>query len=197
MTSKADISVAVLSPAWAFVLPRAAALARRAARATLVTAHPNRMKFPPRVELSVALADDARVRALNRQYRKKDKPTNVLSFSAVTPAEILPQSPGKKSAELSRARGLLLGDVVVALETVSAEAEAQGKTLADHFSHLIVHGTLHLLGYDHVRKSEAEHMEGLERKILANLDIVDPYLAPLARKAARTRRTASLRDSHD
>jgi probable rRNA maturation factor len=114
-----------------------------------------------RSELGLVFSDDTHVRRLNAGWRGKDKPTNVLSFPAFPP----------------RADGLppMLGDVVLASETVAAEAQAEGKPLADHIAHLIVHGILHLIGYDHETDAGAEEMEGLERRILAGLDIPDPY----------------------
>ena len=113
------------------------------------------------------LTDDAAVRALNAQWRGKDRPTNVLSFPAATPDEIA----------RARAGGppLLLGDVVLALETCRREAAEQGKPLADHVAHLVVHGVLHLLGHDHEDDAEADRMERLETAILAELGIADPY----------------------
>jgi len=112
-------------------------------------------------ELCVHLADDAHVRELNARWRGLDKPTNVLSFPAVDPAH------------LGRAR--LLGDIVLAYETVAREAEEEGKPLADHYRHLIVHGFLHLLGFDHEVDADAEAMEAMESRILARLGVADPY----------------------
>ena len=109
-------------------------------------------------ELSVVLADDARVRELNRDFRGKDRPTNVLSFP-------MPEDSG------------LLGDVVFALETLTREAAAQGKTFADHFAHLLVHGVLHLHGLDHVDDADATDMEAREVRALATLGIDNPYAA--------------------
>jgi probable rRNA maturation factor len=104
----------------------------------------------------VALADDKRVRGLNKRDRKKDKPTNVLAYPS-----------GEKS---------FLGDVVLARQTVWREAHAQKKAPVDHLTHLVVHGTLHLLGHDHeTSKADADRMEALERRILAKLGIADPY----------------------
>lgn len=111
-------------------------------------------------ELTIRLVEAEESQALNRDYRGKDKPTNVLSFPFEAP-------PG---VELS-----LLGDLVICAEVVAAEAAEQGKPLAHHWAHMVIHGLLHLLGYDHIDEQEAEQMEGLERAILAQLDIPDPY----------------------
>ncbi len=115
-------------------------------------------------EVSLVFTDDARIRVLNQQYRGKDKPTNVLSFPAAPPF------PGRL--------GPPLGDIVMARETVAAESEAAGLDFADHLTHLIVHGFLHLLGYDHETDGEAVVMERLETAILARLGIADPYADP-------------------
>ncbi len=108
-------------------------------------------------DVVVLLADDEAVQDLNKRFRDKDRPTNVLSFPAAESA--FPH----------------LGDVVLGLEYCVEEAKAQGKTLKDHLSHLVVHGVLHLLGRDHVEDEEAEQMEAEEREILASLGIADPY----------------------
>ncbi|WP_299236136.1 rRNA maturation RNase YbeY [uncultured Halomonas sp.] len=115
-------------------------------------------------ELSVRLVDTAESQTLNRDYRGRDKPTNVLSFPFENPPVVtLP----------------LLGDLVVCHPVVVAEAAEQDKALGDHYAHMVVHGTLHLLGYDHLEDDEAEAMEALEREILAELGITDPYrIAP-------------------
>ena len=105
------------------------------------------------------LADDAFVQHLNKTWRGKDQPTNVLSFPA-----------GENTAGIDH-----LGDIVLALETITREAREQDKKPADHLTHLVVHGMLHLLGYDHEDDDEAEEMEALERRILAGLGIADPY----------------------
>ena len=118
-------------------------------------------------ELSVVLADDALVHRLNREYRGKDKPTNVLSF-ALTEAE---------EPDAGEDAPIMLGDVILAWETVAREAAEQGKTPSDHMTHLVVHGVLHLLGYDHETDDEAEEMEQLETQLLDTLGIADPYAA--------------------
>jgi probable rRNA maturation factor len=112
-------------------------------------------------ELSLLLTDDRRIRIVNRDWRGFDKATNVLSFPAA-PANKIAASP-------------VLGDIVIAFETVASEAEAEGKALADHFSHLVIHGLLHLLGEDHETDAEAQRMEALEVAALARLGIADPY----------------------
>jgi probable rRNA maturation factor len=113
-------------------------------------------------ELSLLFSDDAHVRTLNRDWRGKDKATNVLSFPAFETEPGGPVPP-------------LLGDVALAFETVAAEAALESKRFEHHLTHLIVHGLLHLLGYDHEVAEEAEEMEALERRILARLAIPDPY----------------------
>ncbi|MFQ5958038.1 MAG: rRNA maturation RNase YbeY [Alphaproteobacteria bacterium] len=147
--------------------PAAPALCREAAAAALEAAG-----FAPlaaRLEVGVRLADDAEVRQLNRRFRGRDEPTNVLSFPT------LDCVPGTPPATSAAGAPLPLGDVVLAYETVCAEAVAAGKPLADHLRHLIVHGVLHLAGYDHEDDTEATAMETLETTILAGLGVPDPY----------------------
>ena len=138
-------------------LEDAEALAQKAAEAALSVTYEADGEF----EASVMLADDAQIRELNRTWRGKDKPTNVLSFPA-------PEQPGANGPRH-------LGDIALAYETLVRESEEESKELSHHFAHLIVHGVLHLLGYDHEVESEAEIMEGLEVKALATLGIADPY----------------------
>jgi probable rRNA maturation factor len=142
---------------WRRALPAAAKLARQAAEAALVQSR----KRIADAELSIVLADNATVQELNARWRDKDAPTNVLAFAS--DEKPVPDQP------------VLLGDVVLAYETVAAEAKQQGKSLADHFQHLVIHGVLHLLGYDHIVSAPAKRMEALETRILASLGIADPY----------------------
>jgi probable rRNA maturation factor len=144
------IEIEVEAEAWTGALPDAEAVVERAAQAALGAVEG---------DIVVLLTDDAAVRALNGRFRDKDKPTNVLSFPA--PENAFPH----------------LGDIVLAFGVCATEAEAQGKTLADHLSHLVVHGVLHLLGRDHEDDAEAEEMEAEERDILAQIGVADPYLA--------------------
>lgn len=121
------------------------------------------------LEVSLVLTDDAEIRDLNRAYRRRDEATNVLAFAAL--------EGGVEAARAAAPEGapLVLGDVVVALESTRREAADQGKTLGGHLSHLVVHGVLHLVGHDHASAAEAEVMEGLEKEILARLEVPDPY----------------------
>lgn len=120
------------------------------------------------VEVSIRLTDDAEVHQLNAQWRGKDKPTNVLSFPQLDADEL--------TDALSDEEGeLLLGDIILAHETCVREAAEKSVTLVNHATHLVVHGTLHLLGYDHVDEHEAVTMEALERQVMATLGYDDPY----------------------
>ena len=161
------IAVVIISPcaAWARRCPAAEDLARAAVLAALAhDAADSWLGCGAVLEIGVSLADDAAQQALNRDWRGTDRPTNVLAFPAWEPGTPVP--PGAP---------VLLGDVVLAFETVAREAEEQGKPFAHHLSHLIVHGILHLLGYDHATDADAEAMERLETSILAGLGVPDPY----------------------
>lgn len=123
-----------------------------------------RLNLPKMVtELSIVLSDDASIREINAQWRNKDKPTNVLSFPAF-------------EIEAGDKPGPMLGDIIIARETVEREAAEEQKTFNQHLHHMIVHGLLHLLGYDHEDEEDAEEMETLEREILHALAIPDPYI---------------------
>jgi probable rRNA maturation factor len=161
-----DIGVNVTCPLWAEALPTAAGLSLDAADAAYHSAlEHSEAKGDPGAEVSIVLADDAFVRELNRDFRGEDKATNVLSFPSAGTEEP-PAPPGEP---------IILGDIIVAFETSAAEAKQQGKPLADHFCHLIVHGMLHLLGFDHQTDIMANAMEALEIKVLAGLDFTNPY----------------------
>lgn len=147
----ADIEVIIEGGGWP---PEAERLVERAASAALEACG----ELGARV--CVLLTDDAAVQKLNGQFRAKDKPTNVLSFPA-------PEIPGDPAPQL--------GDLALAGETCAREARDEGKSLPDHLSHLVVHGVLHLCGYDHETPEEAEEMEDFEREILNGLGIADPY----------------------
>ena len=146
------------------------ALATRAVEAALeASPHGDIAHARFTAEVSVRLASDDAVHALNRDYRGKDKATNVLSFPMVQP-DLLDSLDNSDDGEA------LLGDIVLAHGVTAREAETKGVTLQAHATHLIVHGALHLLGYDHEQgEAEAEHMEEIERTALASLGIADPY----------------------
>jgi probable rRNA maturation factor len=116
-------------------------------------------ELPEGAVVSLLFCDDLAIRALNRQFREQDKPTNVLSF------------PGPEPLETTH----FLGDIAIAHETVAREAQEQGKSLEQHCRHMIVHGFLHLLGYDHEDDEEAEAMEAMEIRVLRRLGVDDPY----------------------
>jgi probable rRNA maturation factor len=161
------VDVLIESPSWEKAEPAAEAVVReavsRAAAATDVGA--------AAAEVAVLLCDDATIAALNAQWRGREEPTNVLSFPA-PPASDLPASdPAASDSSVP----VHLGDIAIACETVVREAREQGRTVSQHLAHLAVHGFLHLLGYDHQTDQEAQHMETLEREVLATLGISDPY----------------------
>jgi probable rRNA maturation factor len=154
MTTGLDVAVSVSCPAWITALPGAQDLCKGAAQAAFVAA----ASGIAWAEASLMLTDDTMMRDLNRTYRSQDKPTNVLAFPGLDTMDV-PGTP------------VMLGDVVVAYETAAAEAAHSRTALADHLSHLIVHGILHLLGHDHESDADAERMEGLESLALASLGV--------------------------
>ncbi|WP_421730279.1 rRNA maturation RNase YbeY [Brevundimonas sp.] len=149
------IEVEIEADDWAAALPDAEAIVQRAAEAALGSVAG---------DIVVLLTDDAAVQRLNAQFRDKDRPTNVLSF----PGGDMPM-PGQAAH---------LGDIVLAFGVCRDEAEAQAKTLANHLTHLVIHGVLHVLGHDHEDEAEAEAMEAQERSLLASLGVADPYILP-------------------
>ncbi|MCC8378194.1 MULTISPECIES: rRNA maturation RNase YbeY [unclassified Xenorhabdus] len=119
-------------------------------------------QFQAESEVTIRLVDEAESHELNLTYRGKDKPTNVLSFPFEAPPEV----------ELP-----LLGDLIICRQVVEKEAQEQQKTVEEHWAHMVIHGCLHLLGYDHIEDEEAEEMESLETEILGKMGYPDPYLA--------------------
>jgi len=150
---KVSLDIGVSSRLWRG-LPHARAIARETIAAAVAESG---APLGEGAEASLRLADDATLRALNARWRGIDKPTNVLSFPAA------PRG------------GATLGDIALAYETLAREAEELGVPLADHYRHLVAHGFLHLIGYDHQTDAEAERMEALETRILARLGAADPY----------------------
>jgi probable rRNA maturation factor len=153
---KLSLDIRVPSPLWRG-LPRARPIARET-----IPAAASQSKGPGEgVDESLCLTDDAALRALNLRWRGIDKPTNVLSF---------PSGPPDRLREAKT-----LGDIALAYETLAREAQDLGVSLADHYRHLLVHGFLHLIGYDHETDAEAERMQALETRILTRLGVGDPY----------------------
>lgn len=166
--SRLAVEVMAEDERWAEFIPDASALAERAALAAYAAAAADSFDPAPpdAAELTVVLTDDAAVQALNRDYRGKDAPTNVLSFATIDDESAPPPPPGEP---------LFLGDVILARETCLREAEEAGKPAGDHLFHLVVHGVLHCLGFDHEADAEAEEMEALETAILRDHGLPDPY----------------------
>lgn len=156
-----SIEVAIEADAWFAIVTDPAKLATDAIHAALHATQPAQAK---RAQVSVLLCDDDTIADLNKRFRGIAKPTNVLSFpTADDHADMVGQEP------------VFLGDIAVAAETLQREAAEQGKTPEAHLTHLLVHGTLHLLGFDHQDDAEADEMEDHERAILASIGIADPY----------------------
>jgi probable rRNA maturation factor len=146
------------------------ARATRAATAALTQSpYGEWLTWPTTIEIAVRLTSDDEVQTLNHQYRQKDKPTNVLSFPMIQPDLLETVTQNSDDGEV------ILGDIVLALGVCAREAEEREISVEDHAAHLIVHGTLHLLGYDHQGDAEAEAMEAMERAALADLGLHDPY----------------------
>ncbi len=153
---KGSLDISVSSPLWRR-LPRARAIARK----TIAAAAAESGRPSEGGDVSLCLADDAALRELNLRWRGIDKPTNVLSFPAAPPGRLREPT--------------MLGDIALAYETLAREAEDLGVPLTDHYRHLLAHGFLHLIGYDHETDVDAERMEALETRILTRLGAGDPY----------------------
>ncbi len=170
-----DLATTVTDPSWREAVSDINSLAAEAVSATLLSVckefrlAPLADALKPAIEISLVFTGDAEIQTLNKDYRKRDKPTNVLSF---------PDTPLDQT-ELTNAmlmeEPLLLGDIVMARETLIREAAEQNKSIRDHLTHLLVHGVLHLAGFDHMEENEAEKMENLEIMILQSLNISNPY----------------------
>ena len=158
------IDVSTESEDWLAACPEAEELSLKAAQAALAEAAAMGFAAEAALTLGIMLSDDAQQRGLNRTYRGKDSSTNVLSFALADPDSLTP--PGAP---------VLLGDVVLAFETVAREAAEQNKPLSHHLQHLVVHGVLHLLGFDHENDADAAIMEAREVEILQTLGVPDPY----------------------
>ncbi len=157
-----EIDVSVQDPAWEKI-DKISNLVHKVASTTLTAAIIPRFAFGRALEVSIVLANDDLIQLLNREYRNKDAPTNVLSFATLD------------SEEPETGDVLNLGDVILSYQTIMREAEEQNKTITEHTMHLIVHGVLHVLGYNHQTDDSATDMETLEIRILERLGVQNPY----------------------
>lgn len=162
MENQVLVDIEVEHDDWLDVLPNAPQLIQTAIEATFAHLETSQQAGGGPADIVVLLTDDAEMKDLNKQYRQKNAPTNVLSFPAPKIAGV---------TDIAH-----LGDMALGLETCVREAKEQNKTLANHVTHLSIHGALHLLGYDHMVEAEAQEMEDLERDVLKSLNIADPYL---------------------
>ncbi|MDR0633271.1 MAG: rRNA maturation RNase YbeY [Holosporales bacterium] len=170
------VSISFANNQWVEVMAKASVWRQLAKRCILATFEEVAWESPSNV--SMVFADDATVMQLNSQYRGKNEPTNVLSFPQLTfSAPTIPVAPAKAAQEISQIV-ICIGDIVLSLETVLKESVRDGLPFSDHVSHLIVHGALHLLGFDHVAVQDAEVMEKVEVSVLAKLGIRDPFDRP-------------------
>ena len=160
-----EVDVSVSEPEWNSSIPDLERLITNTIIMTVQSASLPKSVIKRDLEVSVVLANDDLVQVLNREYRGVDKPTNVLSFASLDSDDPIPDS-----------SHVPLGDLILAYQTIDREAKEQDKFFKDHFVHLIVHGTLHLLGYDHIDEDDANNMETLEIRILEQMNIQNPYM---------------------
>lgn len=168
---KHSLNLTVNEPAWLQALPDVETISGEVFSQVLdyVGSHEeiDFLQSGKNINVNLCLSNDDEVHALNREFRGKDKPTNVLSFANIDDESF--------ADEWSDGEEIELGDIIIALETMQAEAGNQNLTLHDHYCHLFAHGLLHLLGYDHIEADEAEHMESFEIAILKQMNINNPY----------------------
>jgi probable rRNA maturation factor len=160
-----EIDITISEPEWNASFLDVEKIARTAIANTLKVAKLPKEVDGRNIEISIVLANDDLIQVLNREYREIDKPTNVLTFASIdadAPVPIDGPFP--------------LGDVILAYQTISRESKEQGKFFKDHYTHILVHGVLHLLGYDHENDDEATIMETLEIRILEKMNIQNPYM---------------------
>ena len=165
------VALSVEESSWSEAVPNIDTLCETVLRSAYSHARTMDTVLPEHAWVSLLLADDDRIQALNNTYRGQDKPTNVLSFPSPPDMSVMPDGAAEEGGETER----ILGDIALARQTIWAEAEAQQKTPQAHLSHLLVHGLLHLLGHDHIDDEEAARMEQAEITILAEMNIANPY----------------------
>ncbi len=166
--SNYDIDVNISEPEWTSSFLDVEKVAAEAMELSLRMAQmPHQIKDRD-IEVSIVLANDDLIQILNREYRDKDAPTNVLTFASLDADGPIPADAAYP-----------IGDVILSFQTIDREAREQGKFFKDHFIHMVVHGTLHLLGYDHQNEDDANNMESLEIRILEKMNIQNPYMEKL------------------
>lgn len=170
------IDLVIEAEEWDEALPDLAAVAEAVARAGLAATGLD----PAGYEICLLACDDARIQALNARHRDQDKPTNVLSWPGFSLAPATPGAAPPAPPPGAPNRPVALGDVAIALQTVQREAQDAAIPLKSHAAHLILHGVLHLLGYDHLTEADAELMEGIESRVLPSLGYSDPYSRDVA-----------------
>ena len=163
--SKIEIDITLSEPEWSASFLDVESISRLAMTIAIQNAILPRKLETRDMEASIVLANDDLIHVLNREYRGMDKPTNVLSFANLDSDDPMPEEGPYP-----------LGDIILSYQTIDREANEQGKFFKDHFTHMIVHGTLHLLGYDHQDEDEANIMETLEIRILQKMNIQNPYM---------------------
>lgn len=161
--NKADVDVAILHQEWQDAPFDTVQIVERLVAETLFRAVLPEAATHRKIEISVALVGDNAIQQLNKEFRNKDKPTNVLSFES-------------ESGDLPDDAEYPLGDIILSYETIKREAEEQNKKFEHHYTHMVLHGLLHLLGYDHIEDDEARTMEAKEIEILGEIGIENPYL---------------------
>ena len=166
-----EIYLSLNEPKWEKALPEVATLADHIVSTSVNFVNDkeslNFLVASKTLNFNLCLSNDKEIHALNKEFRQIDKPTNVLSFANIDDPDF--------DTQIKSAETIEMGDIIIALETMEKEADEKNISLHDHFCHLLTHGILHLLGYDHIEDNEAEHMEGLEIKILNQLNINNPY----------------------
>ena len=168
---KKNLNLTISEPSWIQALPDVETISGEVFSQVLAYVNSHEeidfLKLEKPIEANLCLSNDSEVHALNREFRHKDKPTNVLSFASIDDEYFEEDCLSNDIIEL--------GDIIIALETMQQEAAGQEITLHDHYCHLLAHGLLHLLGYDHMEEDEAAHMESFETAILHQMNISNPY----------------------
>ncbi len=164
---KTTLNLNIGENSWERVLPDAAPLSEKVFQTVIDKLSPEFLQGKKSVSLNLELGSDDEIRTLNHRFRNLDKPTNVLSFANLDDDDFYDELPEMEEVEL--------GDIIIAAETMLAQSEEQGISLRDHYVHILIHGILHLLGYDHMEEDERKEMEEKETALLAVFGIADPY----------------------